>query len=530
MVTLDAALVREYKKLYEELTINSDRIDDADRIIDKMLEHKSQYKSVERETGIPWFFIAAIHSLESSLNFNAHLHNGDPLTGKTTHVPAGRIPGKNPPYNWQESAVDALEFNGTTDWHDWSIAGICYRFEKYNGFGYRLYYLEVKSPYLWSFSNHYTQGKYASDGKFDRNLVSKQCGAMVLLKQMEARGEITLTNPIPQHQPVTWLELYRKEEDSAVVPMVAAWATSDLIESIELKNRSIEELVSFCQKYPTAKTFHVASSTKPLPPLQPSLMIDSSINLPTLERILRWGVKGEDVKALQKKLNALGLDAGAVDGDFDDQTEGAVKAYQLRQGLLVDGEVGAITWQLMGGDFDPFNIINTSDPVHLKLAAYASVEAAKNLRWNGASSEAEKYLAPLRQPMRDLNHIGNAIVFYNWCGAFVTYCCRQVGINIPDRPEGFWATMALVASWEYWAKQQGYWHPKGTIKPKRGDIVTFDWARARGLFNHIGIVRGYVSGSSRVETAEGNVGNTPPGQTGHRSRSLSIISGIIRIR
>lgn len=528
MVTLDSALVQEYETLYKELTINSDRIDDVNSIIDKILEHKSQYKTVEKETGIPWFFIASIHSLESSLNFNAHLHNGDPLTAKTTDVPAGRLPGKNPPYTWQESAVDALEYDGVTDWHDWSIAGICSRLEKYNGFGYRLYHPEVKSPYLWSFSNHYTKGKYASDGKFDRNLVSQQCGAMVLLKQMEARGAISLNNPISEHQPVTWLELYRKEEDSAVVPVVAAWATSDLIESIELDNRSIEELVSFCQKYPTAKTFHVASSTKPLPPLQRSLIIDSSVNLPTLERILRWGVKGEDVKALQKKLNASGLNAGAVDGDFGEQTEGAVKAYQLRRGLLVDGEVGAITWQSMAGNIDPINIPNPSDPVYLKLATYASVEAAKNLRWNGASSEAEKYLAPLRQPMRDLNHIGNAIVYYQWCGAFVTYCCRQVGINIPDRPEGFWATMALVNSWEYWAKQQGYWHSKGTTKPKRGDILTFDFPR-KGLFNHIGIVRGYVSGSSRVETAEGNIGNKP-GQTGHRSRYLSSISGIIRIR
>ena len=530
MVTLNSALVQEYEKLYEDLIINSGRIDDVDSIINKILDHKSQYKSVERDLGIPWFFIAGIHSLESSLNFNSHLHNGDPLTGKTVHVPAGRIPGKNPPYTWEESAIDALELNGTADWNDWSIAGFCYRFEKYNGFGYRQYHPEVKSPYLWSFSNHYTKGKYASDGVFDSNLVSQQCGAMVLLKRMENRGLIALINPPSEHKSVTWLELYRKEEESSIFPVLAAWATSELIESVELKNRSIEDLVNFCQKYPTAKTFHVASSDKPAPPPQSSLIIDSSVRLPTLNRILKWGVRGEEVKALQQKLNALGLNAGAVDGEFGDQTEGAVKAYQLRKGLLVDGEVGPITWQSMGGKFEESSVIDASDPVHKKLAAFASVEAAKNLRWNGASSEAEKYLAPLRAPMRDLGHIGTAIIFYDWCGAFVTYCCRQVGITIPDKPEGFWATMALVASWEYWAQKQGYWHPKGTTKPKRGDILTFDWASRNGRFNHIGIVRGYVSGSSRVETAEGNVGNSPPGQTGHRSRSLSNISGIIRIR
>ena len=530
MVTLDYALVREYEKLYSELNINSGRVDDTDGIIDKIVQNKPKYKAVEREVSVPWFFIAAIHSLESSLKFNAHLHNGDPLTGRTTRVPAGRIPGKNPPYTWEESTIDALEFNGTADWNDWSIAGICYRFEKYNGFGYRIYHPEVKSPYLWSFSNQYVKGKYGSDGKFDPNLVSQQCGGMVLLKRMEERGLISLTNPPSEHKSVTWLELYRKEEDSAIFPVLAAWATSELIESIELKNRSVEDLVDFCQKYPTAKTFHVANSNKTPPSSQTSLIIDSSVKLPILKRILRWSAKGKDVEALQKKLNALGLNAGAVDGEFGDQTEGAVKAYQLRKGLLVDGEVGSITWQSMGGEFEAGNMVDPSDPLHLKLAAFASVEAAKNLRWNGANSEAEKYLAPLRQPMRDLNQIGTAIVHYDWCAAFITYCCREVGLTIPDRPSGFWATMALVASWEYWAKQQGYWHPKGTTKPRRGDIVTLDWSRVKGKFNHIGVVRGYTSGSSRVQTGEGNTGNSPPGQTGHRNRSLSSISGIIRIR
>lgn len=103
---------------------------------------------------------------------------------------------------------------------------------------------------------------------------------MVLLKRMEERGLISLTNPPSEHKPVTWLELYRKEEDSAIFPVLAAWATSELIESVELKNRSVDDLVDFCQKYPTAKTFHVASSSKTPPSPQTSLIIDSSVRLP----------------------------------------------------------------------------------------------------------------------------------------------------------------------------------------------------------------------------------------------------------
>jgi lysozyme family protein len=529
VATLTPALIEEYNSLYRTMEISSEHLGDADQIINKIVDKKVKYKTIERSTNVPWFVIAAIHSLESSLNFNTHLHNGDPLTGKTVNVPRGRIPGKNPPYNWDESAIDSLQFDNVDSWTDWSLAGTCFTLEKYNGWGYREYHPEVKSPYLWSFSNHYTKGKYAADGIFKSDLVSEQCGGMVLLKRMEQRGLIALggnNSVIPEHQPVSWLELYRKEERDAAFPVLAAWAESELIEVIELKERSTDELASFCGKYPTAKTFHVARSDKAVPPPKSGMILPPSSNLPTLTRILRWGDKGEDVKALQKVLNKIGLNAGAEDGEFEDQTEGAVKAFQLRASLLVDGEVGPITWQALGGGFDDMNIIPDGDPLHLKLAAFASKEAAKGLRWNGSSSEAEKYLRIFRPIMQDLGHIGSVPEFYNWCAAYVTYCCRQVGINIPDKPDGFWASMALVESWRYWAKQQGFWNPPGTTKPTRGDIVTFDWPNKDGEFNHIGVVRGYTPGSSMVETAEGNADNL----TAHKIRRLSSLSGIIRIR
>ena len=58
---------------------------------------------------------------------------------------------------------------------------------------------------------------------------------------------------------------------------------------------------------------------------------------------LRKGSKGEDVKSLQKKLNAAGSKLD-VDGDFGSKTEAAVKAYQKANGLTADGIVGPLTW------------------------------------------------------------------------------------------------------------------------------------------------------------------------------------------
>jgi hypothetical protein len=108
-------------------------------------------------------------------------------------VPKGRPPTGDPPFTWEESATDALKLKRVHINRDWSIEKIAYVLEGYNGWGYRLYHPEVKSPYLWSFSNHYTRGKYVRDGSWSPTAVSKQVGAMVLLNRMVARGLIEIS-------------------------------------------------------------------------------------------------------------------------------------------------------------------------------------------------------------------------------------------------------------------------------------------------------------------------------------------------
>lgn len=65
-------------------------------------------------------------------------------------------------------------------------------------------------------------------------------------------------------------------------------------------------------------------------------------------RTLRWGMRGDDVRALQQKLKDLGYLSGAVDGWFGYQTLGAVRAYQQANGLQVDGVVGPETQRSLG--------------------------------------------------------------------------------------------------------------------------------------------------------------------------------------
>ncbi len=63
---------------------------------------------------------------------------------------------------------------------------------------------------------------------------------------------------------------------------------------------------------------------------------------------LKQGHSGAPVTALQNRLNQLGFNAGAADGQFGPKTTAAVKAFQRAKGLTADGIVGPKTWNKLG--------------------------------------------------------------------------------------------------------------------------------------------------------------------------------------
>lgn len=184
-IRLTPTLAAVYQQLFASCTIKPQHRTTVERVAGQVLKHQPRYAKVEHASQVPWAVIAVIHAMESSQRFDRHLHNGDPLHSRTVNIPAQRPLGQ-PPFTWEASAVDALHYSGLSAWRDWSIAGTLFKLEAYNGWGYRRYHPQVLSPYLWSFSEHYQRGKYAADGHFDANLVSQQCGAAVLLKQLNA--------------------------------------------------------------------------------------------------------------------------------------------------------------------------------------------------------------------------------------------------------------------------------------------------------------------------------------------------------
>ncbi|HET6770288.1 MAG TPA: N-acetylmuramoyl-L-alanine amidase [Actinomycetota bacterium] len=87
------------------------------------------------------------------------------------------------------------------------------------------------------------------------------------------------------------------------------------------------------------------------------LLVDASIGPITWQELVEAGYalgdrvlylrypyfRGDDVRALQRRLNVLGFDPGREDGIFGDQTSLAVRDFQQNVGLASDGIVGATT-------------------------------------------------------------------------------------------------------------------------------------------------------------------------------------------
>lgn len=193
------ALAREYQELWDSCVVKPTKaqgIDDRARLL---LENRDRYKAVAQTAGCPWQVVAVIHSMEADCNFKRHLHNGDPLTARTVQEPPGRPVHGNPPFTWEASADDALRYDGIAAWKQWSLPGILYRLECFNGLGSRNH--GIHTPYLWSGSNHYTSGKYVADHKWDPDAVSQQVGAALLLKRLHELGEFQ-PQPAPAAKPL----------------------------------------------------------------------------------------------------------------------------------------------------------------------------------------------------------------------------------------------------------------------------------------------------------------------------------------
>lgn len=84
-----------------------------------------------------------------------------------------------------------------------------------------------------------------------------------------------------------------------------------------------------------------------------------SANVPELNRVLKYGCKGGDVRMMQERLNAHKANVGKADGEFGDKTRRGLHAFQqarIHEGRDVgcryngnkpDGKCGELTWAIL---------------------------------------------------------------------------------------------------------------------------------------------------------------------------------------
>lgn len=175
---------RDYRRLWISLHVTSRFTAELNEAVARMLANADRYAAFAKSYNkrMPWWVVAALHEMECAGEFSAHLHNGDSLEARTVNEPKGRPHKGTPPFEWEESAADALDEKNWSDFQDWTLCDVFFRAENYNGYIYPA--KGINTPYLWSGTNHYTKGKFKRDHVFDPNLVSKQPGIAALLSAL----------------------------------------------------------------------------------------------------------------------------------------------------------------------------------------------------------------------------------------------------------------------------------------------------------------------------------------------------------
>lgn len=293
--------------LYATCVIRPERVAEIDRdYVRALTAGRATYEAAGGPLGIPWWFVGILHGLECSFNFGKHLHNGDPLTARTVREPPGRPRDGAPPFTWLESAFDALRLKKFDGQADWSIGTVLDRFERYNGLGYRN--MGLNSPYLWSFSTHWEKGKFVADHVFDPEAGSKQCGAGVLLKRLEALGIVDPARP-------------RDAAAGSVATLAARVSVTAAAGSAGFAQAGTP---AFARKTAAAELDFPGDTARPAKDTR------------TQRRVHR----------IQEWLNFHG-DATPIDGDFGGGTEDAVRRFQTGAGLPATGVVDERTWALL---------------------------------------------------------------------------------------------------------------------------------------------------------------------------------------
>ncbi|MDD5017926.1 MAG: peptidoglycan-binding protein [Eubacteriales bacterium] len=179
------------------------------------------------------------------------------------------------------------------------------------------------------------------------------------------------------------------------------------------------------------------------------------------------GTRGTDVDSLQRQLVALGYLDNAT-GYYGTDTVAAVKAFQERNSLDVDGKTGQYT----------LDLIYSPD-------AKASPDMEQAVR---RSANINKMLEVAAAQLGKPYILGNEGPNSFDCSGLVYYCLKQAGSN---RGRYNAAGYAKVSDWE---------EIKSMNNLEKGDLLFF-WNKAHTKVGHVGI---YIGGGMMIDASSSN--------------------------
>ncbi len=186
------------------------------------------------------------------------------------------------------------------------------------------------------------------------------------------------------------------------------------------------------------------------------------------------GNMGLDIKNMQKRLKELGYYSGSADGTYGKGTEKSVRAFQKRNGLVVDGKIGTQSRDIL---FSP----------NAKSAPKAAPSSSSSGGSSGGSG-AETFVS-IALAQRGDPYVWGATGPGSFdCSGLVYYCLNHAGKRMPRyNAAGF----SQVSSWQRISSVSGL---------RRGDIMFFR-SSSSSRVSHTAI---YLGGGTFVHASSGN--------------------------
>jgi len=197
--------------------------------------------------------------------------------------------------------------------------------------------------------------------------------------------------------------------------------------------------------------------------------------------------------AVQQRLNEVGCGPVDVDGVFGGQTESSVRLLQTRRGLLPDGVVGPLTWEVL---FAEPRVPRTDAPVPLLRVTLEKAATQLGVRETpGTPNRGPEVDAYLRRV--GLDPAGG----FAWCQAFVYWCFDEAAKSLLW-PNPCVRTAGVLRHWVDAPPATRVHADRAFDDPalvRPGAVFVIDHGSGRG---HAGLVTAVVGGE--IETIEGN--------------------------